>query len=244
MLMRSLLAVAASAMLVSTAQAGASEPPSTAAAAEAGTASAFETQLSERLAAVLPAHLAPGALHVPASIARLEPPPTIVAVRWRRPPRAGHTTVMVELDTAEGQRRKVWVRLDVLERRAVLVAARPLVAGMVVGADDLRVALVALPEGQGLELSPAGLLGARVVGAIDEGAVIDAEVVELPPPIARGTSVTVIVRYGRVEVRTPAVLERAAQLGELATARLISQRRLLKGRLISADVVLIAGEAP
>jgi len=185
--------------------------------------------VSARAAAELPAHLGLLAATVPASVAELDVRKGDVVLRWRRGLRPGNATVAAEIDG-----RKTWVRLTIGERTRVIVAARPLVAGGVISAGDLRAEVRTVGRKQGWRLEPPPLIGSEILADAATGAIIDGSVIAEPAPIARGARVAVQIKRGRLLVSTPATLERAARPGELAQLRLHSTRRIVRARLLSA----------
>jgi len=81
-----------------------------------------------------------------------------------------------------------------------------------------------------------------VTQAIAAGAPIVARAVALPPPLPRGTQVSVDVRRGSVHIRGTATLETAARPGEAASARLAATKMLVHGTLV-APATLVVGES-
>lgn len=187
--------------------------------------------------AQLEPHLPPGLaireIHLPRGLAALDVADDAVALELSRTPRAGRSSVKV---TVRGRATAfVPVVFETLVR--VAVARRAIAAGERISATDIE--LDDRPAALPLDASLA--VGSRAVVAIARGAVIGRRDVALPPPIARGTRVTVALRHGGVTVRGPGVLELAARIGEPAAVRLVATRQVVHGIMIDESSVRVEG---
>jgi flagella basal body P-ring formation protein FlgA len=153
-------------------------------------------------------------------------------VSWPSAPREGWNSVQIEV--SDKSARKLWARAELRELRPSLVAARPLVVGQLLLEGDLVLAAKPRAEGEGLDLSPQSLLGKTILTPLAAGELLSAQSLELPAPLAAGSSVTARVSRGGLQISAAAVLEKAARPGEACAVRL-SSGRLVKGRLIDAE---------
>jgi flagella basal body P-ring formation protein FlgA len=195
-----------------------------------------EAIIRARLQPALPAGLDVARVYLPASLAGLDVDPARVAVDAPRELRAGRPSIKL---TVRG--RVSYVPVAIAALTDVAIAQRDLAPGDVIAEGDValeRRAVVDMPVA-----APATVVGASVHAAIAAGAPIGARDVALPPPLPRGTQVSIDVRRGAVRIRGTGTLELAARPGELATARLAATRTIVHGRLI-APAILLVGETP
>ncbi len=152
-----------------------------------------------------------------------------VSAAWRKPPKEGHAFVLVEVIRKGKSQRRLFVRVELLAVHDVLVAQRSLAEGDVISEGDLdlepRIGV------EGIQLDPAGLMGSPVLADLAKGDSIDASSVGLPAPVARGTTVKVLVRVGNARVEAQARLETTARPGEQVRVRVASTRRMVTGLL-------------
>jgi flagella basal body P-ring formation protein FlgA len=194
-------------------------------------AARLEDVVAEEARAGLPVGLAVVRVIAPARDVHAGEPVRLI---WRDPPKAGMTTVEVEVGGG-----KVWARVELGELQPVLIAVRGLAAGEEVGADDVR---IETRPNRGLQIEPDAMVGAKMRRQVVTGAVLTEADVILPPPVPRGTEVTVEIRRGAVKLATPGTLETAALPGAKAVARVGS--REVAGRLTSDRKVVVEGGAP
>jgi flagella basal body P-ring formation protein FlgA len=196
----------------------------------------IEAIIRARLQPALPAGLDVARVYLPVRLAGLEVDPARVAVEAPRELRAGRPSIKL---TVGG--RTSYVPVAIAALIDVAIAQRDLSPGDVIAEGDIaleRRAVVDMPVA-----APATVVGASVHAAIAAGAPIGARDVALPPPLPRGTQVSIDVRRGAVRIRGTGTLELAARPGELATARLAATRTIVHGRLI-APAILLVGETP
>jgi flagella basal body P-ring formation protein FlgA len=165
---------------------------------------------------------------------------TGVSVRWDRPPHPGKSWITVWLrPPGKTEDRAMLVRIDLAERQSVVVVRRTVAAGNPISADDLAPAFRAVDGA--LEVSPEAIAGAVARIELSPGHVVRAGDVELPPPVARGTMVTVRVQSPGVSVSASGRLEQTARPGEEVAVRVEATLRVLQGRLVGPSLVLVEG---
>ncbi len=196
-------------------------------------ADTLEHIIGERAAIGLPAELAITAVHVPRSLAKLDLDGTRVDVDFPSAPRIGRASVKVRI--AGDRPRTVFVPVTVAPLLEVAVATRSLVAGEVVSEGDVRW------EHRAGAAAAAAPIGQQVAAPISAGEVLDDARLTAPPPVARGTSVSVEARRGGVVIQTRGKLEGSARIGARVRVRLLNGA-LIDGRLAAGGRVLV--EAP
>jgi flagella basal body P-ring formation protein FlgA len=197
----------------------------------------LETIVRAKLAPMLPAGLDVARVYLPAGLAKLDVDRSKVAIELPRELRAGRPSIKL---TVRG-RTTTWVPVAIGVAVDVAIAQRELAAGDVIGDADVAIERRAIAD-----FAPAAaqtLVGASVTAAIAAGAPIGARDISLPPPLARGTQVTIDLRRGAVHVRGTGVLEAAARPGEPASARLTATKLVVHGTL-AAPATLIIGDMP
>jgi flagella basal body P-ring formation protein FlgA len=210
-------------------------PPQMASLPVAGQVQALaQRKLSARLAVV--------AVTLSGRLASLTVDAEVTALSWRGAPGPGWLVVQVRVRTPGGREELGWARIEICERRRVLVAARALARGGVVRDGDLVTEERAVDRREGWDIAPSALAGAEILADVPIGAVLDSHAIAEPAPVARGTVLRVVVRRGAVVVSASGKLERQARPGELTSVRLGNQR-VVRGRL-DDPTTLIVGETP
>lgn len=203
----------------------------------AAPAVSLEDTIRERLTPELPPGLDIARIYLPANLAGQSLDPAKVILELPSQLRAGRPSIKL---TVRGKP-PVWVQVAIAAAIDVAVAQRDLAPGDVITDDDLAIERRAVTDGA--PAAPATVVGATVTQPIAAGAPIVARAVALPPPLPRGTQVSVDVRRGSVHIRGTATLETAARPGESASARLAATKTLVHGTLV-APATLIVGEGP
>ena len=192
---------------------------------------------ADSLEAIVRAQVEP-ALPAPLGVAKVFAPagnyyPGAVTVELPRELRAGRPSVKVTI-----KHRAIYVPVAIAPMAEVATTARAIAKGQPITAGDVTIARRA-----GATQMPAGVVGSIATHDLAAGSQIAARDITLPPPLPRGTQVTVDVRRGAVHVRGTAILELAARPGDPATARLAQTRALVRGTLV-APATLVVGESP
>ena len=203
-------------------------------AATAAYADPVGDAIADKLAPQLPAELGVAHVHVPASLAKLDPQ-AITAVEAPRDVRAGRPSVKV---IAKG--RTIYVPVTLAPLVTVAVAKHAIAAGTVLGAADITI------EHRAFEGAPAPatqLRGATVTRDIVADAAIGAHDITLAPPSPRGTQVAVEIHRGSVHITGAGILELAARTGEPATVRLAFNQTVVHGVMTSPSSVVV-GDMP
>ncbi len=156
-----------------------------------------------------------------------------LVAEWPAPARAGSQSVRLRIDG----RAPIFAFVKLGELHPVLVATRALEKGHVLKPGDL--ATLELPK-EGLDLPARALIGRRMQADLHAGDALKERDVELPPPLARGTAVTVIASRGAVRVSVAGQLYQDCRLGERCRALTSIQRQPLFGRLTDDHTFLIA----
>jgi flagella basal body P-ring formation protein FlgA len=189
-------------------------------------------QIRAEIDAALPAQLRAVDLRVPASLASARS--GAIAIDWRRPARPGWTTLRVQVGERSG-----WVRARLAALTATLIAVRDLPAGHTLDAADVRIeqraAFTANPSIDSIE----GAIGRALRRPVAAGAAIPPAALERAAPLPRGHMVTAHIRRGSLSVSAAGVLERAAPIGSATSVRLRATGRVVRGRLVDAQTVVI-----
>lgn len=198
-------------------------------------AAPVEDLVRAQLAPALPPDTDIAKLHLPASLAALDLTADDVIVEVPRELRVGRRSVKV---TVRGKR-PVFVPVSIAALVDVAIAERPLAVGTVIAPDDVRIETRAAERS--LPALGAAVIGAKVTRPIAANAAIDAGSIARPPPLPRGTQVTVEILRGGVRVRGTGTLELVARPGEDATVRLAHNKVTLRGTLVAPATVVVKG---
>jgi flagella basal body P-ring formation protein FlgA len=172
-------------------------------------------------------------VHLPRALAKLDVAPNDVSIELPRALAIGRPSIKLSVKRGRAQ----FVPVTIGKVVEVAVAQRAIAAGETISPGDIVVELRAA-EGA----AKGSLVGAVAKTAIEPGVVRAADVT-LPPPLARGTQITVEMRRGAVRVRGAGTLELAARIGDAATVRFNQTRTIVRGTLVSSSVVVV-GESP
>jgi flagella basal body P-ring formation protein FlgA len=187
----------------------------------------------------LPASLSLVQVDVPGRASRS--PVKSVSIEWRRAPRVGRMSVQIVLTHRDGKVQRTWASLEIACLKQVLVATRTLVPGTVVRNGDIALRSRAVAKGQGIEASVSSLVGRRVIGTVNSDAIILPGMINLPPPLDRGSQVKVVVLNGLLKISTVGTLAQKSRIGEIATVRLGGAAMPVRGRLITASTLILEG---
>jgi flagella basal body P-ring formation protein FlgA len=190
-------------------------------------------QIRAEIQSALPDELSAVEVRVPSSLAGAAAEQ--VVVDWQRPARPGWLTLRVRIGDRSG-----WVRARVAAVVPAVVAVRDLAAGHVIAEADVRVEM--RPAAAGANAAIGGLEGAvgrALRQPVAAGATLPSGALERAAPLPRGHEVTALVRRGRLSISAAAVLERSAAIGQVTTARLRATGRVVRGRLIDSETILI-----
>jgi flagella basal body P-ring formation protein FlgA len=194
-----------------------------------------EELIRAQLAPALPPGSDIAKIYLPAKLAALDLQPDELAIELPRELRVGRRSVKVSV---RGER-PLFVAVSIMALVDVAIAERPLAVGSVITAADVRIETRAADPATPT-LGPA-VIGAKVRKPIAANAAIGATSVVLPPPLPRGTQVTVEIRRGAVTVRGAGTLELVARPGDEATVRLAHNKLTLRGTLVAPATVVVKG---
>jgi len=206
-------------------------------ATQVADAAPVEDAVREQMLPALPANTDIAKVHLPASLAKLDVDSADVIVEMPRQLGVGRKSVKV---TVRGQR-TVFVPVVIAQLADVAIAEHALAVGTTIGPDDVRVETRAVD--QRAVANGGVVVGSKVAKAIKAGALVGEHDITLPPPLPRGTQVTVEMRRGRVRVRGTGTLELVARPGESATVRLAHNKTIVRGTLVAPSTVVV-GLAP
>lgn len=204
-------------------------------AGTAANAAPVEETIRAQVAPALPAGMDVAKVFMPAALAKLDVEPADVVVEIPRELRAGRKSVKV---TVVGQR-AMYVPVTIAMMADVAIAERTLKVGQTITEADVRIETIAI-EGL-MPASGALVIGSRVVKTVAAGKTVGEKDIALPPPLPRGTQVTVEMRRGKVRVKGQGTLSLVARPGEQATVRLAHNGRTLRGTLVSPSTVVVSG---
>lgn len=204
----------------------------------AETRAAAQRTIIEQLEPDLPGNLLIGEVSVPATFVPDEDDE--VRAKWRRVPQEGNAFALVEIVRNGVVQRRAFVRVVLVAVHEVLVAQRELAEGDVISEGDI--ALEPRIGEEGIALAPISLIGSTVLKPVEFGQLIDGTNLELPPPVARGSAVTVVIRVGAARIESHGVLEETARPGEQVRVRVRATRKVVRGVLVTAKTVEMESE--
>jgi len=202
-------------------------------AASSAAADPVDAIVRDKLAPLLPAGLGVRTVFLPRALEKLDVDSEKVVIELPRELRAGRASIRVTVP----HRRAIYVPIAIDTLVAVAVARRAFAAGDVITAADLDLGEQAVADAATPELVP----GARAARPIASGTPITTRDIVLPPPLPRGTQVTIELTRGAVSIRGSGTLELSARAGQAATARLSGTTQVLHGVLVAPSTVVVGG---
>jgi flagella basal body P-ring formation protein FlgA len=187
-----------------------------------------------QLERALPPHLALVEVEIPKHL----PKNVELLATFRSEPKPGRSLITLLAVDAQGNKTKTWANVKLALRTTVWIAKHDLAEGTVISIANAEPKMV-LAEKEVPQLQ----LGNPLLRARQSGETIGAEDVLLPPPLPRGTQLTIIAKIGAVEVSTSGTLERPARPGEIAVARISTVHRLIRGRLADRETLMVEGSS-
>ncbi|TCP37516.1 flagellar basal body P-ring formation chaperone FlgA [Sphingomonas sp. BK235] len=122
----------------------------------------------------------------------------------------------------------------------VTVLARPVVAGAIVAAEDLRDWTAGDQPPMRGALSAPNIVGRAAARRLPAGAVVREGDLRAPQVIRRGEPVTIVLRDGALTISTSGQALNAGGLGETVRVLSDSTRRTLSGRVEAPGRVLVS----
>ncbi len=151
----------------------------------------------------------------------------------------GNTTVGVRCPGARPW--TLYVQVKVKVYATVVVTARPLTRGTLLGESDLALAereLSAMPYGHLSEKGQA--TGQELKRALAAGAPLTANLIEAPQLITRGQRVTLLAKSGSVEVRIAGKALMNGAAGERIRVQNLNSRRVVEGVITPGGEVQVS----
>jgi flagella basal body P-ring formation protein FlgA len=204
-----------------------------------GTSLASEptTRITEKITEEIPASLGVASLSLRAAIKQIEGP---ISLTWKTPPKEGFSDVEVKY-TLKNKERTVWARVELRPLQTVLVATRSMALGETISAGDFVLEKRPVRSGGWLSIEPTIIAGTTLQRSIDAGDIATEDEIQLPKPIARGTTLKVISQLGGVKIATTGTLEKQARPGEKSSARL-SDGKLVQGQLQDESTFIVGAK--
>ncbi|MEA1868311.1 MAG: flagellar basal body P-ring formation chaperone FlgA [Thermodesulfobacteriota bacterium] len=134
----------------------------------------------------------------------------------------------------------LYVPVTITSNESVVVADRSMPRGTILTKSDFILIerdIARLPNGYLTD--PSQAIGKILKRPVRKGAVLKNSVIEAPIAISRGSSVTLMVRTGTVEVRMKGKSLDNGALGERIKVQTLSSGKMVEGTIISSDVVLM-----
>ena len=151
---------------------------------------------------------------------------------WQGPVRPGSQPVRLHISGG----RKLFAFATIRELVSVPVATRSIAEGEALSSDHFKVELRPVDP---FSFSLDRVVGLKMLTAKAAGEAISQNDLALPPPIRRGTQVTVVAVRSRVRIKVPGTLITDSRIGSRAKVRIPSTRSVLTGRLVSESTVLL-----
>jgi len=110
----------------------------------------------------------------------------------------------------------LYVTVTVAQTENVVVAARPVAAGQVLGPGDLMLKPEPVADYAGRQVfyDPAQLLGGQALMTLSAGTILSADNIGEPVVVKAGQTVTVLVTSGAVQVSITAVADQTGRIGD------------------------------
>ena len=205
--------------------------------ASAKPASTMEAMVAQRLSGEIPSSLGVVSVSLASSVKAIDE--ASLSFTWKTPPKEGFSDVQLRY-TLKNKDHAVWARVELRPYREVLVAARDLELGATLAPGDLVLQRLALRGGEGLVFAPSLFEGSSLKTRVAAAQLITEAAVTLPPLVARGTELSVMVQRGALKIATTGTLEQQARAGEQSSVRL-SDGKLVQGHLQSSTTFVVGG---
>lgn len=150
----------------------------------------------------------------------------------------GNTTVGIRCPAPKPW--TIYVPVKVIVYRAVVVSARPLPRGQLLGAGDVKLEQANLAELRaGYLTDPSQAIGNKLKRPLSDGTPLSAAMIQAPHLVKRGQQVTVINEVSGVQVRITGKALMDGASGERIRVRNPSSRRVVEAMVVSPGVVRI-----
>lgn len=150
----------------------------------------------------------------------------------------GHTTVGVRCDG--GTPWAVFVPARISDRQMVVVAARPIAPGQLLGAADVRLEQRTLEPGSTVYLTTLeAAIGKTAMRAATPGNLVTQTMVKAPRSVRRGDQVTIAMGSGPISVQMGGVAMRDGGIGERIPVKNSNSSRIVEGIIQDGGVILV-----
>jgi flagella basal body P-ring formation protein FlgA len=134
----------------------------------------------------------------------------------------------------------VYVQAEIKVFKQTVVAAKPLGAGHVLEANDIKLTTVDISQfRRGFVKSKQDVLGQQLKYPLAMGAVISPSALKSMKVVARGQVITLLAKAGTMEVRMSGKALASAALGQRVKVKNLSSKRVVEGIVESPGVVKV-----
>lgn len=153
---------------------------------------------------------------------------------------AGSVPVQVIFKVEPDFERRVWVTASLEQRVKVVVARRPLGRFKPIEADDVELAML---DVAGLPADriddPEVAIGKRTRRAVDSGAVLRPDLLELPPLVKRGDRVRIIAESSGLRISAFGQAKQKGAQGEMIPVVNLDSNKVIHARVVDSHTVRI-----
>lgn len=134
----------------------------------------------------------------------------------------------------------VYVQAEIKVFKQTVIAAKPLAAGHVLEAGDIKFSTVDISQfRKGFVKSKQEVLGQQLKYPLAMGAVISPSALKSMKVVARGQVITLLAKAGTMEVRMSGKALASAALGQRVKVKNLSSKRVVEGVVESPGVVKV-----
>ena len=164
-----------------------------------------------------------------------------IAVRpGKRSDLVGRVPFEIEVSSAGEVVRRLWISTEVHVYASAWKCAKNMRKFHALGEADLvpvKVDLAAAPSGVILDRSD--LLGKRMRRTVTAGAVLTRRMVEMPPTVARGDVVTIVLASGPMTIKVLGEVVRDAREGDRVRVKNMQTERVVYARVLDRNTVVV-----
>ncbi len=156
-------------------------------------------------------------------------------------PGSGTRTIRVELHAADGWTQRVPIRVRLEVSGPMLVAARDLRPGDVIGPEDVVVRRGVLPARRRVVTEPEQVVGLPLRAFVRAGRPVTWRDLDRPDVVEPGQPVVARLRRGAVVLTLDTVARSRGDVGDIVRVRGLGGRGVLEARVVGPGVVEIVG---
>ncbi len=138
------------------------------------------------------------------------------------------------------EKARVWAQCSVRVYAPVVVAARPIEMGSIIGPDDVRLEERDITGSfRDYVMSVDGVVGKRAKRFMFPGSPVLSRYIDSPPVVKRGKRVTIVLDTDTLRITVPGVAKQDGRIGDVIKVENLTSKKVIFGEVVSSSEVRV-----